>query len=424
GPGSMRSESGASRDRSSEDTRRAVAGRGRGATAIRAEQSLLQSAGDFVDAARRTEARLSHAALRAAAGALRAFEAAPGGAERSSRHPRGAILQRSRPVLAAVRRQPRGATRRARRGHRAAAAHHLARGRALWKRRPLMLDGGIHLTLLIGPGMPVPAPREGIHALGPVPGTSGTETSGFQLTFKVGKKSNLLNIMLPAGYFDPIVTRVIVIVTVNGLPNVLMDGVVTRQEIAPSNEVGKSTLTVTGEDLSRMMDLVEMPFMRFPAMTVDARVYAILAKYAVLGIAPVAIPPVIPDVSNPLEEMPSQIGTDLAYIRQLASQVGYVFYVEPGPIPGSSIAYFGPDVRLPIPQRALNVNMDAATNVESLSFSLDGTAKKLTVITVFDPETMKIPIPITVPNISILRPPLGARPTPPAKVEFAEGMGG
>ena len=32
-----------------------------------------------------------------------------------------------------------------------------------------------------------------------------------------------------------------------------------------------------------------------------------------------------------------------------------------------------------------------------------------------------MPIPIPVPNVSVLRPPLGARPTPPAKVEFAEG---
>ena len=283
-----------------------------------------------------------------------------------------------------------------------------------------MLDGGIHLSLLIGPGVPIPAPQEVIEAIDAVNITSGTDTSGFQITFQIGKKSNLLTLMLPAGYFDPIITRVIVIVTVNGLPNVLMDGVITRQEISPSNEVGKSTLTITGEDLSRMMDLVEMPFMRFPAMPIVARVYAILAKYAVLGIAPIAIPPVIPDVSNPLEELPSQIGTDLAYIKQLAAQVGYVFYVEPGPAPGSSIAYFGPDIRLPVPQPALNVNMDAATNVESLSFSLDGTAKKITVITIFDPVTRKIPIPV--PNLSILRPPLGARPTLPAKVEFAEGM--
>src|SRR6185312_14718627 len=106
------------------------------------------------------------------------------------------------------------------------------------------------------------------------------------------------------------------------------------------------------------------------------------------------------------------------YIRQLAQGCGYVFYVEPGPAMGSSIAYFGPDIRIPAPQPALNVNMDGYTNVESLSFSFDGTAKKISVITITDPVMRRIPIPIPVPNISILRPPLGARPPLPLRVEF------
>jgi hypothetical protein len=282
--------------------------------------------------------------------------------------------------------------------------------------------GGLQLSLMIGPGLPAPAPPAVIEALDAVQVTSGTQTSGFQLTFKVGKTSALQTVMLPAGFFDPIITRVVIIATVNGLPNVLMDGVITRQEVSPSNEVGKSTLTVTGEDLSRLMDLVEMPFMRYPAMPVVARVYAVLAKYAVFGIAPIAIPPFIPDFPNPLDEIPSQTGTDLAYIKQLASNAGYVFYVEPGPAPGSSIAYFGPDIRIPAPQPALNIDMDAQTNVESLSFSLDGTAKKMVVVTIMDPVTHKIPIPIPVPDINLFHPPLGARPTPPARVEFACGM--
>jgi len=204
------------------------------------------------------------------------------------------------------------------------------------------MTGSIQLSLLIGPGVPVPAPADVVNALDSVQVTSSADSSGFQLSFKIGKKSLLETVLLPAGYFDPIITRVIIIVTVNGMPNVLMDGVVTRQEISPSNDVGKSTLTITGEDLSRMMDLVEMPFMRFPAMPVVARVYAILAKYAVLGIQSVAVPPIVPDMTSPLDELPSQNGTDLAYIRELAYKCGYVFYVEPGPLPGASIAYFGP----------------------------------------------------------------------------------
>lgn len=280
-----------------------------------------------------------------------------------------------------------------------------------------MLDG-VHLTLLIGPAVPVPAPAAVLDALDSVQVNSGGDRSGFQLTFKIGKNSLLQTTLLPAGYFDPILTRVIVIATVRGIPNVLADGVVTRHELAPSNEPGKSTLTITGEDLSLYMDLVEMPFMRYPAMPVIARVYAILAKYAAFGIAPIAIPPIVPDIPNPVEEMPHQNGTDREYLKQLAGSCGYVFYVEPGPTPGANIAYFGPDIRIPAPQPALNVNMDAHTNVESLSFSLDGTAKKIVVMTVMDPVSRRVPISIPVPNISVLRPPMGERLTLPAKVEF------
>jgi hypothetical protein len=284
-----------------------------------------------------------------------------------------------------------------------------------------MLNGGIHLSILIGPVVPQPAPQEMIDALQTAQVTTSAQLSGFQLTFTVGKGSSLLTSMLPSGAFDPIVTRIILIVTVNGQPNVIVDGIVTRHELTPANDVGKSTLTLTGEDLSRMMDLVEMPFMRYPAMPVIARVYLILAKYAVLGIAPIAVPPLLPDVSNPTEEVPTHTGTDLAYLKQLAEQCGYVFYIEPGPVAGANIAYFGPDIRIPDPQPALTVNSDAATNVETLSFSLDGTQKKITVVTVFDPFTHKIPIPIPVPDISVLRPPMGQRITPPSKVEFVEG---
>jgi hypothetical protein len=41
-----------------------------------------------------------------------------------------------------------------------------------------------------------------------------------------------------------------------------------------------------------------------------------------------------------------------------------------------------------------------------------------------DPVTNKVPVPIPIPNISILRPPMGLRPPIPAKIEFAEGMAG
>lgn len=280
---------------------------------------------------------------------------------------------------------------------------------------------GIHLTLLIGPAVPVPAPQAVIDALTSVQVTSSKDTSGFQLVFAVSKNSVLLTTLLPAGYFDPITTRLIVVVTVGGLPQVLMDGVVTRQELAPSGEPGQSTLTITGEDLSALMDLIDLTGVPYPAMTEVARIYLMLAKYAVFGIVPAAIPPIPPDVPIPTDEIPTQRGTDRAYIRQLAGEAGYVFYVEPGPLPGQSIAYFGPDVRLPVPQPALSINMDAETNVETLSFSYDGLQKKIVLYSIMDPVTRKVVIPIPVPNLSIVRPPLGVKIPIPFRLEQQEG---
>src|SRR4051812_37351015 len=109
---------------------------------------------------------------------------------------------------------------------------------------------GIYLTLLIGPVVPVQAPQIVVESLSSIQVTSSKDRSGFQLTFTVGKNSLLLTTLLPAGYFDPITTRIIIIVTLNGFPNVLMDGMVTNQELSASSEAGKSTLTLTGEDLS------------------------------------------------------------------------------------------------------------------------------------------------------------------------------
>lgn len=281
---------------------------------------------------------------------------------------------------------------------------------------------GIHLTLMIGPGLPLPVPPMVLDAVSSIQVTSGTGRSGFQISLTVDKNSPIQHTMLPAGFFDPMITRVIIMVTVGGMSHVLMDGMITRHELAPSNEPGQSTLTLTGEDLTVLMDVIEI--MRpFPAMPKVAQIVTVLAPYAVLGIVPAPVPPFLTIVKLPTHGSDSQPKmTDYAYLQMLANIVGYVFYLEPGPLPGQSVAYFGPDVQLPLPQRALSVNMDAHSNVESFSVSLDGLAKKIVVMTVFDPITVRIPIPIPLPNLNVLRPPLGARLTPPAKVEFPSDL--
>jgi hypothetical protein len=278
-----------------------------------------------------------------------------------------------------------------------------------------MLDG-IHLTLLIGPVVAVPVPRELTDALVSAQvTTSAGQRSGFQLVFAFGKGSLIADAMLPVGFFDPGI-RVILMVTINSIPSVLMDGIITRQEVAPSNDPGQSRLTVTGEDVSVMMDLIDFTGFPFPAMPPEVRVALLVAKYAIFGLVPIVIPSLFVDVPIPTNEIPSQQGNDLQYIQKLADDAGYVFYVEPGPAPGVNFAYWGPEIRVGVPQPALNVNFDAATNVESFSFSQDGLARETPVIWVHEPLS-HLNIPVPVPSVSLLKPPLSARPALALKVK-------
>ena len=276
---------------------------------------------------------------------------------------------------------------------------------------------GVHLTLLMGPVVATPVPKDVIDSLTSVQVTTAVGArSGFQLTFSLSKNSALQKTYIPAGFFDPMI-RVIIIVTLNGTPNVIMDGLIARQQVTPSNEAGKSTLTVTGEDVSQAMDLIDFSGIPYPAMPAEARVALCIMKYAMFGIIPIVIPSILINVPIPVKEIPKHQGTDLGYINQLAAEVGYVFYVEPGPAPGINFGYWGPEVKVGVPQRALTINMDAHTNTEQMSFTYDGMSKTLYFL--FIQELMsKAPIPIPIPDITPLNPPLGAKPPLPLHVKF------
>jgi hypothetical protein len=100
--------------------------------------------------------------------------------------------------------------------------------------------------------------------------------------------------------------------------------------------------------------------------------------------------------------------------------VGYVFYIEPGPVPGTNIAYFGPEIKVGVPQPALNVDMDALTNVESLSFSFNPEVGMLPIVFIQN-EATRLPIPLPIPKLNPLQPPLAALSTPIAKINVLDG---
>jgi len=185
--------------------------------------------------------------------------------------------------------------------------------------------------------------------------------------------------------------------------------------VSPGNQPGESILTMTGEDLSKVMDLIDFSGLPFPAMPANARVVAILAKYATFGIIPAVVPSPYLHVFLPTILIPAQEGTDLQYIQLLAKKTGYVFYVDPGPKRGMSTAYWGPPIYWGKEQPALNYDMDAHRNIESLNMSFDTANAAMPVIYIHNALT-KFPIPVPIPNINPLRKPLGL--VPPSITKF------
>lgn len=280
-----------------------------------------------------------------------------------------------------------------------------------------MLNPPYYLQLMIGPGVPVPMPRAVMDALVSVTVTSNTASASmFQLSFVMSTSSPLHTIFLVAGGAPIPLIRVVIIVISSGLPEVLMDGVMTHHQISPGSN-GQATLTITGEDLSKVMSYLQFDGIPYPAQPPNVRVLAMLAKYAALGVVPLVIPPIVIEVPDPTDDIPRQVGTDLEYIRFLAGEAGYEFWVDPGPLPLQSTAYWGPSLRIGLPQPALNMNMDAETNVDSIDFNFDSEGATLPIVMIA-PKELKFGIPIPIPAVNPLAPPFGLVPPIPKNVEI------
>lgn len=229
---------------------------------------------------------------------------------------------------------------------------------------------GINLTLKIGSNNPQPASRELMEAIDSVEVThNDRERSGFQIVFAVGRsgaKDQKDYKLLRNSLLKPF-NRVILIVSFNAKPKILLDGIITNQQLAASNEPRGSKLTVTGEDVSVMMDLDEESA-EHPQQDEATISRMLISKYSKYGMSPQIVKPSLKDRPNKNERIPVQQGTDLGYIKQLAERFAFVFYVEPGPVSGKNTAYWGPPRQGTRIQRALTVNMGSFTNVDSLNF--------------------------------------------------------
>jgi hypothetical protein len=113
------------------------------------------------------------------------------------------------------------------------------------------MNQGFYLTLMMGGFSAKPVPQPVIDALTEVQVTTTVGSQGgFQLKLTLGRNSPVQQ-MLSSGTFDPR-QRVIIAVTVNGQTEVLIDGIITKQDVTMSNAAGKSMLTITRLDLTAL----------------------------------------------------------------------------------------------------------------------------------------------------------------------------
>jgi hypothetical protein len=268
---------------------------------------------------------------------------------------------------------------------------------------------GIRLFLLMGSTIPVPVSAEVARALTEVYVVrNAAGRDGFTLTFSIGKDKSLDYALIDAGATG-ILNRVVLVAMLGAVPDVLIDGVITQQQHIPDQEPGKSRLVVMGTDLTTLLDLEEKNA-EFPAMPDFAIVQRILAGYPALALAPVTLPTT--EIPIPLERIPRQAETDLAFIKRLAKRNGYIFYID-SVAPLANTAYFGPETRLGLLQPALSLDSGMGSNVTSLSFTQDGLAPVAASGTFLEPITKTVlPIP---PLPSLRIPPLSASPTPAAR---------
>ena len=265
------------------------------------------------------------------------------------------------------------------------------------------------LTLLIGPTLPVPAPSGLLDALDHVQvTTSDRGRSGFQLVFSAGRSGSAdrIDYSLLSQPELKLFNRVVLLVAFGGAPKVLMDGVITHRELMPGDLPGSGTLTVTGEDVSVMMDLEEKN-VEHPAQAENVIATLLISSYPTYGLIPKVTPPPLVDSPTPIERIPVQRGTDLAHLNTMAARFGFVCYVVPGPAPMTNTVYWGPPVRSGPPQPALTVDMGAQTNVERISFRANGLAPTKVRGVVQDPASDQA---MAVASAASLRVPLSAQP--------------
>ena len=150
------------------------------------------------------------------------------------------------------------------------------------------------------------------------------------------------------------------------VPTVLFDGIVTETELTPGDRPGSATFDGRPARTSPTSWTWRSATSSTPALDDHLQVLADPgalrgARDPAAGVPAAATGPAAADRAD---AHPARRPT-CVHLAALAARNGYVAYVIPGPVPGASSFYWGPPVRVGLPQPALSVDLGAETNVVS-----------------------------------------------------------
>jgi hypothetical protein len=269
-----------------------------------------------------------------------------------------------------------------------------------------MNTAGIDLTLNLNGS---PAPASIVRLLKGAEVTLNDEgRSGFQIVFETSRADrSSTGYGLPSNSLLQPFTRVSMVLNFATVKTLLIDGMILHRQLQPGKSPNGALFTVTGEDVSVMMDITAV-IKTFPGMDEGTIASTILGNYSAYASPSVTAPPVViqPTATN---YVPVQRGTDRAYLCELASRFGYRFYIKFGSDPSQNRAYWGPPEMSGSPQPSLLVDAGPLTNV----ISLDAFVDALTPMTVFaqvqDRETDQVSA-ISITSASSSLPTLSSNP--------------
>lgn len=273
---------------------------------------------------------------------------------------------------------------------------------------------GVTFILLLGF---VPAPPGVVDAVQEIEVESSTEiASVFRLRLGISQTPVGDWSLLEQDLFRPLVPVSIRVSNGLGVPEALINGYVSSQQVSYAVQPGDSVLEVTGMDATLLMNLQEkvMPWPNLPDSAIAA---AIFGQYALVP----RVQPTSPQLVEP-EGTTTQRATDIRFLRRLAQRNGFECYVQPEPLTGLDQGFFQPPQLTGLPQAVLNVNMGPETNVLDFKVSYEMTAPTTAIAAGIDVATKAVQ-PALAP--APLQAPLGLEPAllrvlPPPVVRLAD----